>query len=435
MAENSKVSRRRTLFTLAGKITRYANHWLYMKICLSLNVIPKGLKLKKNPQIGEKSTQFIQEWNRIMSNAEMNLLETLANEYYVVTSTLPIKFWHKVTEFLQTGPNVIEAKQIFSELCKKIEKDQRNIAARREKKLSKLIQGKSFSSITELPIAKITFFEDIKSFLISNVDENVEENHTSYQNTRDVNRSGRESDLNDFGNQQLEEEGRLIARGENNAVFEVRRDENGRLEGRFENDKVVNLSQRALSHSEISVLSKGLKFVATPKEIDFSQVKIDLENFGRRLRLKWHFREEEGFPDAPSFRPKSKFNPRHKDEAIEVFLSRLEGEIMKISANGCNFSNLDTDERAALRNLKAHRSIVIKEADRGSGVVVWDKEDYILEAINQLGDSNVYLKLDSNPSEHLQKVIDDAISIIRERGDMDEKTLEYFLVNDPKLVS
>ena len=122
-----------------------------------------------------------------------------------------------------------------------------------------------------------------------------------------------------------------------------------------------------------------------------------------------------------------------KDEAIEVFLSRLEGEIIKISANSCNFSNLGTDERAALRNLKADRSIVIKEADKGSGVVVWDREDYILEAINQLGDSNVYIKLDSNPSEHLQKVIDDAISIIRERGDMDEKTLEYFLVNNPKL--
>ena len=66
-------------------------------------------------------------------------------------------------------------------------------------------------------------------------------------------------------------------------------------------------------------------------------------------------------------------------------------------------------------------------------MVVWDKEDYILEASSQLGDSNVYLKLDNDPSEHLQNVIDDAISIIRERGDTDEKTLEYFLVNNPKL--
>ena len=159
MVENSQVSRRRTLFNLAGKITRYANHWLYIKICLSFNVILKGLKLKKNQQIGEKSTQYIQEWNRIMSNAEMNLLETLENEYYVVTLTLQIKFWHTVTEILQTGPNVIEAKQIFSELCKQIEKDQRDVETRREKKLSELIQGKTFSNITGGLLSKIIFFE------------------------------------------------------------------------------------------------------------------------------------------------------------------------------------------------------------------------------------------------------------------------------------
>ena len=29
-------------------------------------------------------------------------------------------------------------------------------------------------------------------------------------------------------------------------------------------------------------------------------------------------------------------------------------------------------------------------------MVVWDKEDYVLEASNQLRDSNVYLKLDSD---------------------------------------
>ena len=160
MVENGQVTRRK-LFTLAGKITRYANHWLYMKICLSFDVIPKGLKLKKNPQIGEKSTEFLLEWNRIMSNAERNLLETLANEYYIVTSTLQIDFWHRVTEFLLTGPNVIEAKQIFHELCKQVEKDLRNIKARREKKLSKLIQDKTLSNVTDGFLAHITFFEDI----------------------------------------------------------------------------------------------------------------------------------------------------------------------------------------------------------------------------------------------------------------------------------
>ena len=47
--------------------------------------------------------------------------------------------------------------------------------------------------------------------------------------------------------------------GDINNVFPVNEDDNGRIVGRFENDKVVNISKRALSDAEISVLSKGLK--------------------------------------------------------------------------------------------------------------------------------------------------------------------------------
>ena len=35
-------------------------------------------------------------------------------------------------------------------------------------------------------------------------------------------------------------------------------------------------------------------------------------------------------------------------------------------------------------NLKHDQSIVIKEADKGSVVVIWDKRDYLLEAEKQL---------------------------------------------------
>ena len=218
-----------------------------------------------------------------------------------------------------------------------------------------------------------------------------------------------------------------------NVEFPFDLDDNGRICGRFENDKVINLSKRALSEAEVSVLSKGLKFVSTPKELDYSQIKIDLENFGRRLRLKWWFKDEEDFSEIPVFRPRSKFNPRHKDVAIEVYLSKIEDEIMKLSAVGKNFSNLTREEISALNGLKSDRTIVIKEADKGSGVVVWDREDYIREAEDQLGDPDVYLPLDSDPSDILHNVINQAMGSIRQRGDVDDKTLEYLMVNNPKL--
>ena len=33
---------------------------------------------------------------------------------------------------------------------------------------------------------------------------------------------------------------------------------------------------------------------------------------------------------------------------------------------------------------------MIKGANKGSAVVVWDREEYIKEAENQLGDTNIY---------------------------------------------
>ena len=41
-------------------------------------------------------------------------------------------------------------------------------------------------------------------------------------------------------------------------------------------------------------------------------------------------------------------------------------------------------------NLKNDQSIVIKEAGKGSAVVIWDKKDYLMEAEKQLSCKETY---------------------------------------------
>ena len=41
--------------------------------------------------------------------------------------------------------------------------------------------------------------------------------------------------------------------------------------------------------------------------------------------------------------------------------------------------------------------IVIKEADKGSAVVVWDKKDYLMETENQLPSKETYEEVSSDP--------------------------------------
>ena len=97
-------------------------------------------------------------------------------------------------------------------------------------------------------------------------------------------------------------------------------------------------------------MSKGLKFSPTSKELNKSQIKQDLEDFGRRLCLKWHFREEDRAERhvCNPFKLPSKFNPK-EDAAIEIYLSKLEEEILSIKSSGSNYSNLTVEEQEAIR--------------------------------------------------------------------------------------
>ena len=55
-----------------------------------------------------------------------------------------------------------------------------------------------------------------------------------------------------------------------------------------------------------------------------------------------------------------------------------------------SYSNFSKEEQQSLRSLADDRNKVIKKADQGSRVVVWDRNDYIAEAENQLNNKSVY---------------------------------------------
>ena len=96
-----------------------------------------------------------------------------------------------------------------------------------------------------------------------------------------------------------------------------------RLEGKFVSSNNINLSRRNLSEAEMSLLSKGLKFVPTANKINRAKLKTKLEEYERNLRLMWHFRNgEKPFP-YEKFKLKFTFNRRNKDTVIATYLSCL----------------------------------------------------------------------------------------------------------------
>ena len=180
---------------------------------------------------------------------------------------------------------------------------------------------------------------------------------------------------------------------------------NGRINGKFVSKNVVNLSKRKLTKAEISLLSKGFS--------------------------KWHFPNDEKEFDRNKFKPKSTFNPRNKDAAIEIYLSSLEEKLMNIEIPQYKYNNLTREEWSALYNLKNDKSIVIKSDFKGYAVVVWDRDDYIKEAEEQLGNKDIYEEVCNDPRT-LISTIHEAIEQIRKRGGLNADTVKYFMVKYPK---
>ena len=143
---------------------------------------------------------------------------------------------------------------------------------------------------------------------------------------------------------------------------------------------------------ETIILEKGSGFSPTPTKINKTDLRADFNEFARKIRCKWFFRNEptENFSEAPAFRVELNSNPPKGQPAIEIFLSKLETEIFSVLPGTPLDYNLSKEEWLAMRGLAEDQNIIIKLADKGSCVVVWDQGDYLAEADRQLKDNETY---------------------------------------------
>ena len=58
-----------------------------------------------------------------------------------------------------------------------------------------------------------------------------------------------------------------------------------------------------------------------------------------------------------------------------------------------------------------------------------DKENYMNEAFRQLGDRSVYRETPEDLTQHISKLVNERIRKLFSDGHIDDKTLDYLLVN------
>ena len=169
----------------------------------------------------------------------------------------------------------------------------------------------------------------------------------------------------------------------------------------------------------MELLEKGLSFVPTPEKIDKWQVKKDLEKLERDIRLKMYYLDEPtpAFSEIPAFKVPSSWTPLIRDNQLEMYLSELEEEILKINGTGQNYPHLSKVEREALQDLMYDKNFVIKPADKGSAIVIWDKQDYLKECQLQLGNKKVYEEMKRDPLQGVtQKIRNTLLDMLTKKG-------------------
>ena len=93
--------------------------------------------------------------------------------------------------------------------------------------------------------------------------------------------------------------------------------------------------------------------------------------------------------------------------------------------------NLTREEYRAIKSLKNNTDIIIKPADKGSAIVILDK-NHIKEGQRQLNDTNFYEKTDSNHTGEVINRINLHVHNMLQRGEISQSTCNYLTSNNDR---
>ena len=197
-----------------------------------------------------------------------------------------------------------------------------------------------------------------------------------------------------------------------------------------------------LSNDETSILQKGLGYVPEATKVDAFQTLADTEHFFRKIRLTAHFaektedlsEEKNDTDQIPKFEknPSLYTPPQGEYEAVDSYINTCRQQMKNIDMQKQGKpENISKKEIAAIRSLKNRDDIVIRQADKGGAVCVWEKSSYIAEGETQLSDGKFYKQQDKDTTADIQKRLTKEVKTMIKNGEL-PPSAENLLVKAPR---
>ena len=207
--------------------------------------------------------------------------------------------------------------------------------------------------------------------------------------------------------------------------------------------KVINLPGKNLSEPEISILSKGLNFCPTPKEMKKEQFFKEMDNFQRNLSLKLFFNKEteSNINPPPPYQSTTlekiirQRNPKPfeppRENCVVTFTDAIKDDIER-SKQVRNKPNVTKTEFEAINKLSKCNDIVIKKADKGGATVVVSSDWYREEGLRQLSNEEFYKQVDTDDTAKHEQMIKETLDEFVNAKEIDTKVAKQLTPSDSR---
>ena len=167
---------------------------------------------------------------------------------------------------------------------------------------------------------------------------------------------------------------------------------------------VFNISSIILTPSMETLLNRGLNFAVLPNKLDITQVLVDWKRFKRTMiwREWWFGREAVDDIKEPIFKTKKSNLPKNykMPNGLRTYVTAVKSEIIDPKNRNKVKSNLTVEEQQALKDLvrlQKEKKYVIKQCDKGAGIIIMDHKDYVKAAEKHLHETIVDAKGNKKP--------------------------------------
>jgi hypothetical protein len=159
-----------------------------------------------------------------------------------------------------------------------------------------------------------------------------------------------------------------------------------------------------------------LGFCPTPHFLNKADVLTDCLILFRKLKLCIIFPEEkknvtQEKPMAKCLQRDTGWTPTIRNPALDACTTSFSSKVLSyLKKQPQATDNLSRPLRSALKELKLLNNVVIKKADKGGAVVLWDKDNYITEVYSQIRDNTKYERIQKDPTAAYTKDLSSILS-------------------------